>query len=458
MYEFEGRADKFKHVPLINDYIHADYIIEQFVPFLIEHVNDISINNMQTFWDFFKTVLPTGSNNISDDDDDEEDEEQGIRQAMLNLLPKLAQDVPKVFDAGGTAIYNAPKNFIRSAEWLQENGLCIGYLTSGISSIEQAGRGAFTTRLFTKGSIVSSTPLFHECYASEYVHYKINKDNDDENYRIQLLLNYCFQHPESPILLCPYGSQTSLINHNSNEPNVKIQWSTSSYHNSTWTNNYEFTLDDLCNIKQVELVIDYVAIKEIKNGDEIFLDYGDLWNDAWNHYVQEWNDNTQQRLSIYDTYKSAHEYNKNEIIIKTKEDDDGYLYPSNILTECFFKYTDEDVDTNYQEIEFNITKKKHKAYEYTAHDHLMQLHNCTVYKRDITTHTNSPHHMHIYAVGMKLYYDSELQDDESIVYNVPRNAIRFVDTYYSSDMHLDYAFRHPIGFPDDMFPENWKVL
>merc|ERR1712151_546325 len=165
--------------------------------------------------------------------------------------------------------------------------------------------------------------------------------------------------------------------------------------------------------------------------------------------------NEKERFAKYETYKSAYEFNKNEVIIKTEEDDNGYAYPSNILTECFFRYTDEDIDSNYQEIHFNITGGTHKAYEYTTHDHLMQLHKCTVYKRDVS-HSNPQEF--IYAVGMNLWYNSVVQENESIVYNVPRHAIRFADNYYTSDMHLNYAFRHPIGFPDDIFPEKWKDL
>ena len=31
-----------------------------------------------------------------------------------------------------------------------------------------------------------------------------------------------------------------------------------------------------------------------------------------------------------------------------------------------------------------------------------------------------------------------------------------MDAPYSNDLFLDEAFRYPIGFPDDVFPEAWK--
>lgn len=45
-----------------------------------------------------------------------------------------------------------------------------------------------------------------------------------------------------------------------------------------------------------------------------------------------------------------------------------------------------------------------------------------------------------------------------VVSGVPRIAIRFSDRLYTTDQHLDNAFRHEIGFPNDLYPEQWKDL
>jgi hypothetical protein len=39
-----------------------------------------------------------------------------------------------------------------------------------------------------------------------------------------LLVNYCWSHAQSTILLCPYRVGVSCINHANIKPNVKIQW------------------------------------------------------------------------------------------------------------------------------------------------------------------------------------------------------------------------------------------
>jgi hypothetical protein len=40
---------------------------------------------------------------------------------------------------------------------------------------------------------------------------------------------------------------------------------------------------------------------------------------------------------------------------------------------------------------------------------------------------------------------------------VPRDAIRFWDLPYTSDLHLGNAFRHEIGIPDSILPQAWRM-
>jgi len=44
------------------------------------------------------------------------------------------------------------------------------------------------------------------------------------------------------------------------------------------------------------------------------------------------------------------------------------------------------------------------------------------------------------------------------VLNVPHGACSFVDRPYTSDIHLQEAFRHPISIPDHDFPQAWRDL
>jgi hypothetical protein len=47
--------------------------------------------------------------------------------------------------------------------------------------------------------------------------------------------------------------------------------------------------------------------------------------------------------------------------------------------------------------------------------------------------------------------------ENNTVYNLPQEAVFLVDKEYTSDEHLPNSFRHEIGVPDDMYPDQWKV-
>jgi hypothetical protein len=106
----------------------------------------------------------------------------------------------------------------RSPSWLKENGACGDHIQSGRSTIKQAGRGAFATRLLPKGTLVSHLPLIHTERAAlrmfNATHVLNNETGEmglqiqgnlHDDRRQQLMLNYCFGHGNSDLLLCPYA-------------------------------------------------------------------------------------------------------------------------------------------------------------------------------------------------------------------------------------------------------------
>lgn len=86
-----------------------------------------------------------------------------------------------------------------------------------------------------------------------------------------------FGHPDSTLLLCPYGNNINYINHNRQEANLKIRWATNfpSGHNQTAVEKGPF--DMFSKTEQPFLAFDYVATKNIAKDTELFLDYGDAW-------------------------------------------------------------------------------------------------------------------------------------------------------------------------------------
>ena len=137
-------------------------------------------------------------------------------------------------------------------------GYCFDNIVQGESTIPQAGRGAFAARNIRQGSLVAPAPLLH---FMNWEDLNVNESSD----RKDILLNYCFGHDHSPVLLCP-ASSVSLINH-SNTPNAKIQWAKDpSFQKKDWRSA---TLDELKDEFSSVLMFEVIAIEDIMKGDEV---------------------------------------------------------------------------------------------------------------------------------------------------------------------------------------------
>jgi hypothetical protein len=111
----------------------------------------------------------------------------------------------------------------------------------------------------------------------------------------QLLLNYCFGHRDSTLLLCPYVS--AVVNHapTSNDghagvdvptANVKIVWSNKITAHPEWR---DMPIISWAYTNQAGLGFEYEALRDIAAGEEVFVDYGDEWQAAWDEHVANWN-------------------------------------------------------------------------------------------------------------------------------------------------------------------------
>jgi hypothetical protein len=99
------------------------------------------------------------------------------------------------------------------------------------------------------------------------------EDPEDEKIGMSLLINYCWGHPKSSVLLCPMTSAI-LLNHCSKRtkdcgpagPNAKIQWS------SGWdTPSHRWRSKSLREIKEQKgrlLSFEVVALRDIAPGEE----------------------------------------------------------------------------------------------------------------------------------------------------------------------------------------------
>lgn len=103
---------------------------------------------------------------------------------------------------------------VRSQEWLEQNGICLDNIQVKQSTNPQAGRGAFATKSIGQGDIVAPAPVIQITNRQSMKMLKVKTDpiNGDVVERSeQLLLNYCFGHVNSSILLYPIVSTFRLI-------------------------------------------------------------------------------------------------------------------------------------------------------------------------------------------------------------------------------------------------------
>ena len=369
--------------------------------------------------------------------------------AIRNLLP--ASWVTK---ATATKTQEGGK---RTPEWLREHGLCMDNLIQDISNIDQAGRGAFATRTIKKGALVAPAPLVH---IADKATLNMYRPQMDENFQYlvsnevvgqQLLLNYCFGHKESTKLLCPIGSSTSFINH-SPAPNAALRWSTHHSHQKDWLN---MTVDELGSMPGVGLLLEYYALREITEDEEITINYGQEWEKAWQRHKDGW-----KKPVGAENYGSAADFNADDpFIIKTVEEQRKDPYPHTVVTSCYYEYVQDasyEVDesgTYADPQQQTVWIKNFVGLDKSVPDYLF-VRPCRILER---TSTN------LYTVQI-LNYDHQHRDQVVpdtymlIVRNMPRDALTFTDFAYTTDQHLPQAFRHEMMLPDSMFPEAWRNL
>jgi hypothetical protein len=333
-----------------------------------------------------------------------------------------------------------------SLQWLQENGECGDWITVRKSTIRQAGRGAFSKRSFRVGDVVAPIPLIHLPYRDVLDMFELNWDTSTEMYKAnwqkkrhtQLLENYCMGHRQSTMLLCPYGTLSNHINHNQTLVNVKLVWADpqKSNHHPEWLN---MSVEELNDNENAGLSMNLVATKEIYPDDELFLDYGDEWEKAWWNHVKNYSPGSESAK-----YKSAEQLNAEVITIRTEFELLFNPYPKNVVLgwNLAFKYPRRAWIKHWEQN--TLDEYMRKEDEYFA--------DVEVLRREVDKNGNTWYTVIPLNDGTK--EKNPLQPN--IVQNVPREAFRFFDRAYTSDMLQPWSFRHDIRIPDNLFPLKWR--
>lgn len=351
--------------------------------------------------------------------------------------------------------------------WLIDNGVCVDNLIPDKSTIKGAGRGAFATRFIPKGTIVSATPLI-PIDRNATMTKRIKHLGKIQNSVPQLLINYCLGRVNSSALFYPTSPVVNLINHanddsggnngdrNKHKPNVRMRWSKATKARlAISSESVPINADTDTIINSDNFIMEYVATKDIKPKEEILLDYGTQWQNAWNHHQTNWNPPPDAHY-----YSPSYVMDDVAALLRNEKEQMSHPYPANVMTACFYKYSTHEKNDGIASASTGgggstVIKWKmdRQTFDYS------NLRPCSIMHRDdakgdgYVTYTAM---MKNYA-GMKKV-EMIPKGEIHVVDSIPRNAVRFVDKMYSTDVHLKNSFRHEIQIPDELFPSSWIDL
>ena len=455
---FKNRINELGYVPLHEDWSKADSLlfkVEQFISKTISKVEwgmgsgESKKKAYQSLWDLVRDGgfhSPRLKNTLPEE---------------WEVLRKISTGISgSIHDTGGriSARHMTP-GAVRSMDWLVKNGRCMDNVEPSTSNILNARKGAFSVRSMKMGMVIITSPVMHIRRGRLSMHRR-EKDGTLQDAGQQLMLNYCYGNPNSTVLIFPYGSGINLLNHGGEAvSNAKLHWPTDlPLHNSDWLN---LSSDDLIAHEHSGLTVEIVATRDIQESEEILIDYGKEWEDAWNNHLRNWkppNDTSRTDSDVF--HLSAENLNRKSVIL-TREEQIETPYSPNIMTRCFIN-ADVFRDPSYGKTHGQYDAFVWSFYQASADNSLP----CEVLSRETDNETGKAIDASddVYTVLMTLSERKAGREKwmperrKVAVTGVPRMGVVFVDRPHLDHQFLNKPFRHMIGMPDGMFPKAWMDL
>ena len=310
----------------------------------------------------------------------------------------------------------------RPLTFLREHGMCMDNIAVKASTLPHAGRGAFASRAMKSGDLVAPAPLI------------VIKDKSSfhEN---ELLLNYMFEIEGTKMAFVPYGEGVTFINH-SKKPNVGLRWSSSKFHQAGLLELTQSSFEK--KVWPGALIVEVVALRLIRPGEELFLNYGATWEQAWTEHVAHWKPSDIENY----VYPSGID---ETLDLRTVTEQETKPYAPNLATVCRnpfwergpFEYQWEEPASHPEDVSWNcwchiLEKEVDRKEEELGYTVSLQCHD------------------------YKEYDPSVPRSKQQILANVPRHAIHWENKPFQSDQFMNSVFRHPMTFPSELVPTQWK--
>ncbi|KAL3799289.1 hypothetical protein HJC23_013014 [Cyclotella cryptica] len=471
---FLTRPGIFSLVPLAENYERAQAFLREYGRLLVGTYNpddlvpekmSLSDEAQRDLWEIIKTFpYPTR-------------ERQALPYSHKDALRAIHGDIQTV----------EVENSVRSVEYLKEHGKCVDNIVPGNSTIPHAGRGAFATRFIPKGGLVAPAPVVHiaDKLAVNMYGEMIGPNgnvvrNETQVIGKQLILNYMFGHENSSMLLFPYSSNVAYINHHATEYNTILQWTKDFdfFHHEEWLNkSVEFFEDQWTS----GLMLEFVALRDIQPGEEVLINYGKRWQEAWDEHMKQWEpippEKDHNNLTLWTDETSANRgkagYVRAEVFnedltspIRTVEEQKQEPYPHSVDIQCLVSIG-HDASYLFAPLTIPLIKRRWmEEYDNDAQGDLT-FHPCNItwrYNlRDIYGDPRSEDEFyHEYEYDAELNVRKTFEDviihERHVITHIPWKAIRFFNKPYTSDIFLKKAFRHEMDLPDGLWPEAWMNL
>ena len=420
---FLERAKDLGHIPVTKDYPRAQRLINSMYHKLSGDEDKQYPHVISDIWDF---ILSTVDN-----------------ERIKALLPSL-KDLPGAVNSG-LSRFHLP-DVVRSQQWLKENSMCVDNIKPGPSNIPQAGRGAFATRFLEKDSIVAPAPVL-----------ALNRTEVSRSR--QLLVNYGYGNHRSSVLLVTYGPILNFINHDSQNPNVRLQWSTHPYHKEEMLKTPPKKLFQ----KGFGMLMELVALRDIDAGEEILMDYGSEWEEAWKNFIANWTapPDSEEYVISFELNNDALKDGATYHVLRDAEEQKLNPYPKSVLTACFYQATSAP------------PQEQHTAQTADGEKVIVQvtwsgprstcLRPCQILSREETANGKGKI-THFYTAEMMGMLTGDDEDcvlnpnQRHIVSRIPRAAVSFIHSPGSSDQNLQNTFRHPLELSDSIWPKAWMDI
>lgn len=193
------------------------------------------------------------------------------------------------------------------------------------------------------------------------------------------------------------------------------------------------------------MVLDFVATRDIMPDEEILIDYGEEWENAWNLHVENYHSLCDRQVhACSNSSMSVSLMNENKFNIQY------HSWENNHFTLCKGDAMPKDPESidDYSTHGINYD---HYGFKLAAT--VDEWHPCLILDSDEETNT--------FDVVFFTNEDPKSFPEKAGLRrarSIKPDDIRFLDKPYKSDHHWSGGFRHEMKIPDHVFPPQWKDL